>query len=293
MYIEAIYHKELPARSPKEPRERFKEYYFDLHSRYNVKLDNSTFLQGSQYKFNELGYHALDECAKDNHLKEIDLMVISYWAHEFDPDYASCGTHFAYHYNFNCNMFDVLDQGSICTLIALFLIDKYHKNGSSKKSLCLALDQDSIPREDSFSFPIPTKNVASSIILSNEKKYDGEIKILNIEIWNEHLLLDIQFNFFELIMPVLKDFDIKLEDITIFIKRNTTIFRAIEFFKHRYITDTQNLNFHFTHLSSNCSDILYLINQIAENAIKPLRNYVLLIDEDAESLSSGYILLSL
>lgn len=293
MHIEAIYYQRFPDRTPIEPRSRFKQYYRDLHSRYHTPLDETTFTLGSQYKFHELGYSIFDCCAKDHQLETIDLTTIAYWAHEFDPDYASCGTHFAHHYHLNCNLLDVIDQGSICTLTALTVINQYQKNLLSKKALCLALDQDSIPRADRSSIPIPTNNASAAIILNREQSSNSKIEILNLKIWNELQLCDANFDILALLIPTLADHQIKLQDCIVCCKRNTFIYRAIKLYQHAYQNHDQPLIFYHSSLDYGCTEIFKLIHLIDTKTWDPPKKLALIFDEDVESLNCGFILLKL
>jgi hypothetical protein len=293
MYVDGSFYYQFAERQDIEVRERFKQYYRDLHDRYNEPLDETTFANGSGYKFNELGYPIFDYCLKHGYLKKIDLMIASYWAHEFDPDHASCGPHFAHKYDFDCNMFDVLDQGSICTLTALNLIKKYQDNNASQNALCFALDQNSIPCAANGCFPMPTKNVAAAAMLSKQQTDNSFIKILDIKLWSEQKICDLRYDILADLLKTLEEKNLSLTDCIICCKRNTAVYRAIELYKYQHLDIKDKLQFYFQQLDCACSDSLYLIDQLNQKAWQPKEKYVLILEEDVESLACGLLMLEL
>lgn len=288
-YYEPLQHKHEESKI-REPRERFKQYYIDLHKRYNDKLDISTFVTGGQYKPQDLGYPIFDLCQKNCYLAKIDLMIMTYWAHEFDPDYASYGTHFAYRYQFNCQMFDILDQGSICTLTAFKFIMQYMLNSRSNMALCYSVDQNSIPREDVSSIVIPDKNISTGVVFKKES--NSGIKILDIRIFTEQQICDMQMNIMNFVFLTLKELNIEMVDCSFYLKRNTNIYKSVQMYNQNFYTEHYK-SFVHVNIYNGCTSICMILSQIIKEKKCLDKKYILIFDEDCESFCCGYLLLKL
>jgi len=290
MFLEASYYCE-PSAKEMIPRERFVRYYRDLHARYHLSLDEKTFSSGSPYKFSDLGYNVFDPCAKDNNLKHIDLMVGAYWAHEYDPDFASCGPHFSYKYGFDCNMFDVLDQGSLCTFTAIHLISRYFENNSATKALCFAFDQTVIPRSSIDSIPVPTKTAAGLVVLNKDGKRDTQCRIETVELWPEYVLCEGNLNMIGLLLEMLRKYGLAIEQCSILCKRSSIVYKAFNFYKNRYKELNSHLDIQFLPIEDTCVEPLNVLNQLNNRIIKT-RPFVALIDDDVESLAVAVMIVS-
>lgn len=289
MYIEASYYNAFSTRSLVNPRERYIRYYRDLHDRYKIVLDEATLLEGSQYRYNELAYPIFDKLVKDGMLKKIDTMVVTHWAHEFDPDHATLGPHLAHRYDFSCNMFDVLDQGSICAMTSLSLIKKLN----TKKSLCLSLDQTTVPRSDSSSFSIPTKTASVALCLSTDKPEKPSIKIVDIEILAEKVLCDSKLNLVQIILECLSKNNIDISECVLSCKRNSTVYRAINLYQHQYKNFLEEVEFNFLPVELGCTELFQFIHLLSLTHKNLEKRYYLYLDEDVESLTAGFIILEI
>jgi hypothetical protein len=169
IYMTHCYYNNFKNPIKKYPRSRYVEYYRDLHSLFNEPLADESFWQGSQYSYAELGRSVLDQADKDDRLRDLDLMVIATWAYEFDPDYASCGTHFAEHYKIKGLIFDVADQGVLSPVSAIQLIVRYLETDEYKSALLLVMEQTCIPRGKKFEFScFPEMTAAMAIRFDNQ-----------------------------------------------------------------------------------------------------------------------------
>lgn len=166
----------FPNRIPREPRERFIRYYHDLHhlekSQFS-KLDVFTFTL--QYTYAELGEAILDKCKNDNILKNLDLLIVCYWTHEFDPDY-SCGAYFSDKYRLKGTSFDICDQGIMSPITALKIMQCYMKH-SIKNALLLCFDQSAIPLCNDYQGVKPGKASSMGIYFQNTDPEECFIEI--------------------------------------------------------------------------------------------------------------------
>lgn len=289
MFLQAAYYFEPKPQEPKVPRDRFFQYYRDMHARYQLPLDEATFLQGEQHQFSELGYPIFDQCNREGHLTNLDLMVGAYWAHEFDPEFASSGPHFAHHYGFSCDMFDVLDQGSICSITALKLIDCYFKNNSFEKALLFAFDQSGIPLIEQGTIPKPSKASSAALILS---KQEAGLQIRYTDIWLEKDILDLKFDFIARLEELLRQYQVNLNDLTVCVKRDTVAFKLLNLFSSQHRLFKEQVVMEYLPLIKGCVDILALIGKFDKDLGEQHKHAnILILDEDVESLNIGVVLL--
>lgn len=291
MYIEMSCYYEPPLRAPIEARERYKRYYRDLHSRYNMPLEEKTFLTGSQYTFHDLSYPIFDILNKEGFLNKIDLMAAAFWSHEFDPIYAAIGPHLAHHYHFNCPMFDIVDQGSISPLTALSLIKQYQLNAASETALCFSLDQTTIPRSSLKSHVMPTRTAAGALILSISCPSTAALQIIDVVLWPEHHLYKQRLDVIHFILTELSARGIALKDCILHCKRNFTLYRAMTFYQHQYPDFFREIEWNFLPIEFGCTPFFQFLDHLRQQKMTSGRSYILLLEEDAESVTSGMVIL--
>src|SRR5690606_35338791 len=119
LYLTSHYHVLMPSKEIREPRRRFVRYYNDLFDMEGIaKPELTSYLQTFQYSYSELGDAVFASCQCEHVVSEIDLFIIAYWGHEFDPD-GSFGAYFAHKYNITARMFDICDQGILSPISAI------------------------------------------------------------------------------------------------------------------------------------------------------------------------------
>lgn len=288
MFISSTYHINLPNKPLVEPRPRYKKYYRDLHQRYNIDLDEATFVEGGQYKFNELSYPLFDLLKNDGYLHEIDLLVCAYWSHEFDPDYASSVTHLSHLYDFNCDMFDVLDQGTLCTLTSVKLIKAYFDNDQIKLACCYALDQTTNPRSHRDWFSVPNQNVSSGVVFSKHADKDNNYELIDVVQWTEQFLLNSNYDVTKHITQELASREILLSDCILYVKRNTTFYKAYAIYKSSH---TESLDIRYFPLNVACSDALLFMHNLVNATLQQDKKYYLYVEEDVESLATAMLII--
>lgn len=154
------YYGELKNGPVKMPRERFTRFYQDLFSRFELgEIDPMTYQRGSQRSYVELGDVVLKQCEADGILKNLELLIVCYWAPEFDPEY-SAGAYFCDRYGIKSKTFDVCDQGLLSPIMAMKIIKSYFKHAEIKNALLLCLDQTTIPSSGNPKKYFPKKSSA-------------------------------------------------------------------------------------------------------------------------------------
>lgn len=290
MYISAAYHFEPKANINRTPRERYFDYYRDLHARYKVPLDESTFYGESQYKFTELGYPLFEQAKEEGNLEGLDLMVATYWAHEFDPDLAACGPHFAYKYGFDCNMFDVLDQGSISSVTALKIISSYMQSAGVNKALLFSLDQSGIPLIEAATISKPSRSCGAALVLQKTDA-SSNLFIKDIKILTEQQCLEKQLDIIPYLLEMIEGYGISYKDLSLCIKRDAATSKVMSLFENKYDRFIDEITLINRKLQKGCTDVLEFMANIATAKRTISSKYMLVIEEDVESLTTGVLLL--
>lgn len=145
LWVKKIYYQTLVSRAKQTPRVRFTQYYDDL-SKITMQpaVDPVSYLQGTQYSYVALLNSILPTIQAEGHLNDLELIVISFWSPEFDPDYA-CGAYLCHRYAFAGKIVDISDCGFLSPFIALSAIQNYMQYGGIKCALLLSVDQTTVP----------------------------------------------------------------------------------------------------------------------------------------------------
>lgn len=166
LFISNIYYKTVVDKGSKIPRPHFIRYYDDLYQlEREESVDSESHLAGAQLSYAELGDIIFQDCKLNKLKKMLDLMVVTYWSHEFDPDHA-CGAYFCHRHGLNCRILDICDQGILSPFTAFLLIKNYMEYGGVKNALLLSMDQTTIPRSLSYSNILPEISSVSAIHLT-------------------------------------------------------------------------------------------------------------------------------
>ncbi len=274
-YIQGSYFASLPKRESRLPRQRFIEYYRDLHHMHERDLSAETFLLGSQYSYAELGDALLGPLAMKGKLQDIDLLFIVTWAHEFDPDYANVGAYFIDKYQLNCQVFDITDQGSLAFFTGLKLVEKFIQTSQLSSSLILGMEQTTIPRNRHDTMCLPRQDTAFALILKNSI-VEGE----NKNYYAIHSAGIVQDESTQWISPV----DLGEHAVKVFCKRNTRL-------HHTYLKASADFPFLQINAVPNHPGNFPLIYSLKHILKKEQVPWILLVDEDAETKDTGYFLL--
>lgn len=280
--ISNSYLVQLPVRAAREPRERFVRYYRDLYTLYGKPLPHDAFLLGSQYSFSELGDCVLSTYFKNDVVKEIDLLSIVTWAHEFDPEYASMGAYFAHQYQYDGKIFDISDQGTIGFHTALGLIKKYLETSSLQRALLLLMEQTTIPGEKNPSI-LPTYNAAFGMLIAKNndvQKTDCSYDILVSEILQRKKIFALD----HFILSLCDSFSIPYTQLKLIVKNNN-------FLSHIEMARLNTSKITTVYMPNNPGvfPFIFYLHELLNG--REDANYILMIDEDLESTDIGYLII--
>ena len=284
IFLSDSYFAELPVRKPKVPRDRFVKYYQDLYALHEMPLSSETFLSGSQYSYAELGNKVLEKYAETKQLKNIDLLHIVTWAHEFDPDYASAGTYLVDKFKLKCLVYDIGDQGTLSFFTSVDLVKKYLYSSQLKNALILVMEQTCIPRDKSSNVLPPLNDFAFGLIVSNDIEEKNKPHIYQI-ISSGVLTNTNNKSLKQISAEIIKNKVDLNENISLICKKPGMIQQKYETDKSlmpkiqlKTILDHPGNYTFFTYLR----DLLEKYDE-TEN--------VLMVDEDVETMDIGYLLL--
>src|SRR4051794_10984167 len=164
LFLEAARHELLPARRlARQPRHRFVEYQEDLHRIAGERLDPASLVDGDQYTYVELADTVLDR-AGPAALKDLDVLVTSYWTPEFDPDFSAFGPYLHHRWSLTCQSFDVIDHGSISPALALLVLGGYLRgDGAATDGVLIGVEQSTVPQAVGANFPGPVRSSAGLV----------------------------------------------------------------------------------------------------------------------------------
>ena len=187
LYLTREYYQAMSVQMKKLPRARFTRYYNDLFALEGLERPSiSAYMTEGQYTFVALGNAVLQPAQDIEDFSELDLFVVAYWGHEFDPD-GSFGAYFAHHYGIRATSFNVCDQGILSPITALQIVLAYANSGRIKNAALLCFDQRSIPVEDTFSGTLPVKNSARFLLFSTEKRTTSPYKLVQATIGQQQI----------------------------------------------------------------------------------------------------------
>ena len=288
IFLENVKFKISPEIGGKIPRDRYKEYLYDLYKIYPGKVSEESFLEGSQLTYAELGDSLFESAGMQEKLAEIDLIILAHWSQEFDPDYASCGPYFLNKYKMKADIFDVCDQGTLAPFTALNILIQYLKQKRAKKVMLLCLEQTTIPRDKLMEDVIPLESGAVAIILGTDEEL-AKLKVVCSEIIPETISVDNLRNIDDFIMEELRGFNISQEKTLIFLRKNTLVQKIIH--KKIFEGETSLLENQLRYLEQKpgCLSVFKRLDSISKENEE--YRFFLIIDEDVESLNMGYMLL--
>lgn len=289
VFISQVIHKAAFMPEERKPRDRYIQYVNDLYNIYPGKASPETFLEGDQLTYAELGEEILEAPELSNVLKKLDNIIVAHWSQEFDPDYASCGPYFLHKYGLKSDIFDVCDQGTLAPLMAAKILFQYQKNNVGDTGMVLCLEQNTIPRDKAAGETIPNYSGASAMTLTTDPKC-AQWAIREIQFVGEKKVLETLADITSFVLRILKAGETPIDQTTIVARKNTSYWKAI---KHQMLSDQTDLNEHdhFQFVSPNpgCLSVFEKIEQITSQSSG--KKYLLIIDEDVESMNLAYMLL--
>jgi len=289
----AGFYQVLANREPPVVRERYVQFYRDLYRLYDKQLSAGSFNEGPGYSYTELGTYLLDNCAKKGGLNNLDLMVVVYWAHEFDPDHSSCGPFFAETYGIKGPILDVCDQGSAAFFTGLNIIQQYMRHGKTKKAMLLALEQTSIPRDKADHPVLPVTNAAAAIVIQKDWPNDKppSYRLLESQIILESQICTSLFDAVQFLKIKCHALELSPGEVMIVLKKSSYFFKNYQYNAVKEPEFCAVLQMIALEAIPGFMPIMQYLSQILNSNQVVEKSYILLIDEDAESLNTGYLLL--
>jgi hypothetical protein len=290
-YITNIYLQHMPKVSAKkEPRERYIKYFSDLYQFHQEDLSYDSFQDGAQYTNITIGDAIFTALKKEHHLSSFDLMIIANWSCDFDPDYAATGPYFLWRHQFDCNNFDISEQGTLGPLTALKIIKQYQTLQNSKKAMLLVTEQTTIPRNKERYDLIPAQDGGVALCLqTTTDKCRASLKILDIGFIYEANLLNHGLNLPKIIEEIKTRFGITKTEISVFVSKISLTYKSLQFYQNCNGTAPSSIQQYFDS-RPGCLPLFECINKILLLNTAPTKNF-LLFCEDSESAETAYILL--
>ena len=218
LFLSGIYYQELTQKSFKQPRPRFIRYYEDLHQLEKMEpIDSNSYMTGAQLSYAELGDIILERCAKEEVLDVVDLMVVTHWSYEFDPDYA-CGAYFCHRYGLQCKTLDVCDQGILSPFTAFHLMKNYVEHDNITNALLLCLDQTTVPHSASYQGTLPELTSVLGVYVTPSAFNKAGCEI----VYSDVISIENKKNIIDFLYSLLHIFSIDLHQINWYVDRNDT-----------------------------------------------------------------------
>jgi hypothetical protein len=289
VFLQHIKFELLPSQGCKIPRDRYKNYLYDLYSLYGEIINEETFLEGGQYTYAELGDALFEHHYPETSLKPFDTLIIAHWSHEFDPDYAACGPYFLERYDWNADMFDVCDQGTLAPFTALKILWHYQQINASQQGMVLCLEQTTIPRAKIFEDVMPLECGALAIALTNQLDDHSGWKIKAIDLISTAQMIEKAQTFSTHVKALFAQYALDEALIHVVIRKGTTFYKLLH---HAMLRGELKLNasqLHFIAQKPGCLSAMHSLSNIIDR-IKGACSLIM-FDEDSESLTCGYLLM--
>ena len=282
-YVTAAHHHVLPSRAPtRVPRDRFVTYQRDLHRMANQVLDEQSLLSGDQYTYAELA-DALLERVGSEVLPDLDVLVTSYWTPEFDPEFSAFGPYLHHRWSLKCHSFDAIDQGSLSPTLALsVLADFLEADDEANNGLLLGVEQTTMPHAVGANLPRPRQSSAGAIRLSRNQE-GAKAEILATAWFGEQQVLQTEFRLDHTLAAWCTEFDIVMEDVTLVIRRDTFLYRSLQYWRDRQPGRTWK--FEYLSPTPSCMHVFEWL------AAEDGSGWYVFVDEDVESLAAAAVLI--
>jgi hypothetical protein len=270
--------------SSRKLRSRYTSYIDELYKTHNKKLDHSTFEEGGKLTYSKMGEKVLQLISNDYNLNEFDLIIISYWVHDCDPDHASYAAYFSYKYKITCPIFDVTDRGTLSSVAALDVLKSYHKTKNIKKSLLLNFEQTTVPRNKNDYDIIPFRNICCALIFENMNF--SSYNLIYIDYIYEDIIIKNHQYFYKYMNIFINKNNILKEETTIVLSKNSLLWKIINYnniCKNELIL----FNIDFYENTPGAFNYLIYLDHILKKDFKSKN--IIIFHEDFESLNYGVL----
>jgi hypothetical protein len=279
LYVQAAHRTVLPARHHRrQPRPRFVQYQADLHRMAGVSLDEETLTRGDQYTFVELAEALLDRAGAEL-VRDLGVLVTSYWTPEFDPDVSAFGPYLQHRYAPECASFDVVDRGSIAPALALLVLEQYLQGGGAAgDGLLLCVEQTTVPAPTGAHLAGPDRSTAGAVRIGTRP---GPVEILEVAALTEAEALGDGGDLAGLVAHWCARFDLDPSRLTVLVDRSTFLYRR---WAYAFGTDAWPCRVGFLPPERSCTDLFRWLGA------PPAGGCVAYVGEDVESLAAAAVL---
>jgi len=289
LYLSACAFETLSDRvDVKQPRARYVEYQEDLYKIANGAFDHRTLTSGGQYSYTELADHLFETAGVNNLAEQTDLMVLSYWTPEFDPDYSALGPYLHHKLQLNCTSFDVCDCGSLAPIVALSVIKDYLAGHPAiLQALLVGLEQNTIPLPAPQMVPVPGISSGGYCTLSRQRTSDSDLCLNDVTILSEGQLLNGTFNPLDWLEAHCNRLDIDPQHCQLWVRKDSAFYRKLRFYQLNHPGRLEALNCAFLRCNYSAMNFFRWAKEHSQSG-DAITDH-LFIEEDLESLEIGLV----
>jgi hypothetical protein len=213
--------------------------------------------------------------------------VTSYWTPEFDPEFSAFGPYLHHRWSLTCQSFDAIDQGSLSPTLALSVLSDFlAAETEARNGVLLGIEQSTTPQAIGANLPVPRDSSAGVIRLSRSPE-GARAEILASAWFAEQQVLESRFQLEQAIAPWSAEFGIEPHELTIVVRRDTFIYRSLQYWRDR--DRTPDWRFQYLAPTPSCMHVFAFLSGLVAKEPEAGRSYVFL-DEDVESLAAAAIL---
>lgn len=289
LYVSASAFETLSDRvDVKQPRDRYVEYQEDLYKIANGTFDHRTLTTGGQYSYTELADHLFDTTEVNNLAGQTDLMVLSYWTPEFDPDYSALGPYLHHKLQLNCKSFDVCDCGSLAPIVALSVIKDYLAGHPAiHQALLVGLEQNTIPLPAPQMVPVPGISSGGYCTLLRQPATESDLCLHDVTILTEGQLMSGTFNPLDWLEAQFSRLSINPDHCQLWMRKDSAFYRKLRFYLLNHPDRLAGLNCAFLRCNYSAMNFFRWIKEHPQSADSATDH--LFIEEDLESLEIGLV----
>ena len=284
-----------------KPEKSYIDFYQDLYKLYGSRLDDETCDQGGKLSYVNLCDAVLNQYIKRHDLNEVDILVPTYWSHEYNAIHTNCGPYIQETFDVDCDMFDIYEQGSISTFTSINILSQYLHNSSYHQGLMIALEQTTHPRSLIDHTILPTRNAACTVRLQvltdaqiSEIESTSLIQLIYATTFDSSRLYLEKRTALDYVLSLITDYVDDFSKLTLVLRKNTTLWKQTKMSKyvdHNILTKCK-----FEHYSPDPS-MLTLLEYLSSIYANHKNNensgtrYVVIVDEDIISFEVGVLIL--
>ncbi len=268
-------------------QDRYINYFNDLHSRFNFPLDKLS-IKNYSYRHHELGNKLFELMSNKFNFRKCDYVLFPSWGVPFDPDYATHELHYKHKFNIESKMIDVRDCGSLCVFRAIDLASDLMRSECNKAILSCSIETKGSPAWNKMLSISPELNYISAIEILKESESKKLTEIICIKIKNNIINSDL----WQAIKDILCENNIEAEDCTGFARAKNNLFMLGEI-NHNLFEFIFKIKWEPIYFKPSSGFVCYCLDQLINSKVITKREYIIIIDQDAESHSVALLILKL